>query len=70
MAEDDFRRWEHEFDTGVPEEPTASGGRGLVLVAGVTATGCAAMVALGEVPLGVIGLVLSSIILLLWRIGM
>lgn len=69
MAEDDFRRWEREFDTGVPDE-RASGGRGLVLAAGVTATGCAAMIALGEVVLGVAGLVLSSVILLLWRIGM
>jgi hypothetical protein len=69
MAEDDFRRWEHELDSGVPEE-RRPGGRGMVLVAGLTATGCAAMIALGEVPLGTAGLVLSSIILLLWRIGM
>lgn len=69
MAEDDFRRWEREFDRGEPDT-RASGGRGMVLVAGVTATGCAAMIALGEVPLGAAGLVLSSIILLLWRIGM
>lgn len=69
MSEDDFRRWEHEFDSGAPrEEP--SGGRGMVLVAGLTAAGCTAMIALGEVPLGTAGLVLSSIILLLWRIGM
>ncbi|WP_433475554.1 hypothetical protein ACQPZP_00105 [Spirillospora sp. CA-142024] len=69
MAEDDFRRWERELDSGVPEE-RGSGGRGMVLVAGLTAMGCAAMIALGEVPLGTAGLVLSSIILLLWRIGM
>ncbi|SFQ24874.1 MULTISPECIES: hypothetical protein [Actinomadura] len=69
MAEDDFRRWEREFDMGVPDE-RATGGRGLVLAAGATATGCAAMIALGEVVLGVAGLVLSSVILLLWRIGM
>ncbi|MGP4023057.1 hypothetical protein [Actinomadura sp. 3N407] len=69
MAEDDFRRWEREFDSGAPVEKP-SGGRGMVLAAGVTATGCAAMIAMGEVPLGTAGLVLSSIILLLWRIGM
>ena len=69
MAEDDFRRWEREFDSGVPDE-APSGGRGLVLAAGVTATGCAAMIALGQVSLGAAGLVLSSVILLLWRIGM
>ncbi|XRQ07345.1 hypothetical protein ACN3XK_64390 [Actinomadura welshii] len=69
MAEDDFRRWEREFEPGARErEPSA--GRGLVLAAGATATGCAAMIALGEVLLGAAGLVLSSIILLLWRIGM
>ncbi|MGH3241747.1 MAG: hypothetical protein ACRDNL_15350 [Spirillospora sp.] len=69
MAEDDFRRWEREFDpVASDEEP--SGARGLVLVAGATATGCAAMIALGEVMLGAAGLVLSSLILLLWRVGM
>ncbi|TMQ93967.1 hypothetical protein ETD83_24715 [Actinomadura soli] len=69
MAEDDFRRWEREFDPGAPdEEPSAA--RGLVLAAGVTAMGCAAMIALGEVVIGTAGLVLSSVILLLWRIGM
>ncbi|WUH99342.1 hypothetical protein OHR68_38535 [Spirillospora sp. NBC_00431] len=69
MAEDDFRRWEREFESSAPDdEPSA--GRGLVLVAGATATGCAAMIALGEVTLGTAGLVLSSLILLLWRIGL
>ncbi|CNF21813.1 Uncharacterised protein [Mycobacterium tuberculosis] len=69
MAEDDFRRWEREFDRGAPQEG-GSGGRGLVLIAGLTAIGCAALIVLGDVPLGAAGLVLSSIILLLWRIGM
>ncbi|TDC82061.1 hypothetical protein [Actinomadura sp. 7K507] len=69
MAEDDFRRWEREFDSGAPDEG-ASGSRGMVLAAGVTAMGCTAMIAAGQVPLGAAGLVLSSIILLLWRIGM
>ncbi|WP_242908726.1 hypothetical protein [Actinomadura terrae] len=69
MAEDDFGLWERELDSRVPDDE-ASGARGMVLVAGLTATGCTAMIALGEVPLGTAGLVLSSIILLLWRIGM
>ncbi|NYE09872.1 hypothetical protein [Actinomadura citrea] len=69
MAEDDFRRWERELEPDVPDE-RPSEGRGLVLVAGLTATACAAVIALGDVPLGTAGLVLSSIILLLWRIGM
>lgn len=69
MAEDDFRRWERELEPDVPDEPP-SGGRGLVLVAGLTATACTGVIALGDVSLGTAGLVLSSIILLLWRIGM
>ncbi|MER7548197.1 hypothetical protein ABTW95_34850 [Spirillospora sp. NPDC127506] len=67
MAEDDFRRWEREFEG---ERGRSPGGRGLVLVAGITAAGCAALIAMGDVPLGAAGLVLSSIVLLLWRIGM
>ncbi|TDD90756.1 hypothetical protein [Actinomadura rubrisoli] len=69
MPEDDFGLWERELEPGPPDEG-ASGGFGMVLVAGLTASGCTAMIALGEVPLGTAGLVLSSIILLLWRIGM
>lgn len=69
MAEDDFRRWEREFDPDAPEEGR-SGGRALVLAAGVIAAGCAALIVLGDVPLGAAGLALSSIVLLLWRIGM
>jgi hypothetical protein len=68
MAEDDFGRREREFDPGAPEQETP-GGRGLVLVAAATAAGCAALIGLGDVRLGAVGLVLSSIILLLWRIG-
>jgi hypothetical protein len=69
MAEDDFHRWEREFDPREAEEG-GSGGRALVVIAGVTAAGCAALIVLGDVPLGAAGLVLSSIVLLLWRIGM
>ncbi|MFF4235689.1 hypothetical protein [Actinomadura geliboluensis] len=69
MAEDDFRRWEREFEPDAPEEGR-SGSRGLVLIAGIIALGCAALIAMGDVPLGTAGLVLSSIVLLLWRIGL
>ncbi|KAB2369618.1 MULTISPECIES: hypothetical protein [Actinomadura] len=68
MAEDDFRRWERELDPGAPEKE-ASGGRGLVLMAAATAVGCALLIVVGDVRLGAVGLALSSIILLLWRIG-
>jgi hypothetical protein len=68
MAEDDFRRWERELDPGAPEKE-ASGGRGLAVVAAATAVGCALLIMFGDVRLGAVGLALSSIILLLWRIG-
>lgn len=69
MAEDDFGRWERELDPGVSQEGRPGGG-GLVLVAGLIAMGCAALIVMGDAPLGAAGLVLSSIVLLLWRIGM
>ena len=69
MAEDDFHRWERELQPGEAGEGRP-GSRGLVLVAVIIATGCAALIVLGDVPLGAAGLVLSSIVLLLWRIGM
>ncbi len=69
MAEDDFRRWEREFEPDAPEAGR-SGSRGPVLIAGIIALGCAALIAMGDVPLGTAGLVLSSIVLLLWRIGL
>ncbi|MFD0683925.1 hypothetical protein [Actinomadura fibrosa] len=69
MPEDDFGLWERELDPG-PQDDGTSSGLGMVVVAGLTASGCTAMIALGEVPLGAAGLVVSSIILLLWRVGM
>ncbi|MFC6883609.1 MULTISPECIES: hypothetical protein [Actinomadura] len=68
-AEDDFGLWERELKPGTPDAD-GGGARGMLLVAGATATGCTALIALGEVPLGAAGLVLSSVILLLWRIGL
>ncbi|MFA1549602.1 hypothetical protein [Actinomadura chokoriensis] len=69
MAEDDFRDWERELHQDAQEEG-GSGSRALVLVAAITAAGCVALIVLGDVPLGAAGLVVSSIILLLWRMGM
>lgn len=69
-AEDDFGRWERELEPRPFPEPRGTGGRGMLLVAGATAAACTVVIALGEVPLGSAGLVLSALILLLWRLGM
>ncbi|MFI0356535.1 hypothetical protein [Actinomadura sp. 9N407] len=66
--EDDFGLWERELDHG-PSDARGSG-RGMLLVAALTAAGCAALISMGQAPLGAAGLVLSSVILLLWRAGM
>lgn len=49
-------------------EPSSS--RGMLVVAAMTTLGCTSLIVLGEAPLGVAGLILSSLILLLWRAGM
>jgi hypothetical protein len=67
-SEDDFGLWEREME-GTRTE-SGSGARALVLVAALTATGCTVLIILGQTPLGAAGLVLSSIILLLWRVGL
>ncbi|GAA2443549.1 hypothetical protein GCM10010191_70140 [Actinomadura vinacea] len=68
-AEDDFGLWERELESPPPKQ-AGGGGRGMVLVAALTAAGCTALITLGQAPLGAAGLILSSIILLLWRAGM
>lgn len=67
-TEDDFGLWERELERGTPE--TGGAGRAMVLVAALTAAGCTALITMGQAPLGAVGLVLSSVILLLWRAGM
>jgi hypothetical protein len=67
-SEDDFGLWEREMESTRTESGT--GARALVLVAAMTAAGCTALIVLGQAPLGAAGLVLSSIILLLWRVGL
>ena len=68
-ARDDFALWERELNPPPPRRDRGSG-RGMVLVAALTAAGCALLIASGQVPLGAAGLVLSSLVLLLWRAGM
>ncbi|XVQ11030.1 hypothetical protein ACQP1W_00145 [Spirillospora sp. CA-255316] len=68
-AQDDFALWERELEPPPPPGNDGSG-RGMVLVAALTAVGCTALITLGQVPLGAAGLVLSSLVLLLWRAGM
>ncbi|MEV5573575.1 hypothetical protein AB0L06_26330 [Spirillospora sp. NPDC052269] len=69
-AEDDFGLWEQELGTGSADRPESSGLRGPLVIAGIMAVGCTVLITLGEGPLGVVGLVLSSLILLLWRAGL
>ncbi|MEW2356071.1 hypothetical protein [Spirillospora sp. NPDC029432] len=67
-TEDDFGLWERELEGGARD--SGGSGRALVLVAALTAAGCTALITMGQVPLGAAGLVLSSVILLLWRAGL
>ncbi|MEU5881040.1 hypothetical protein [Spirillospora sp. NPDC047279] len=67
-AEDDFGLWERELTSESSDE--GGGGRGMVITAAGVAAGCAALITLGQESLGIIGLVLASLILLLWRLGL
>jgi hypothetical protein len=67
-TEDDFGLWERELEPTPAETGTSA--RALVLVAALTTAGCTALIIMGQAPLGAAGLVLSSIILLLWRAGL
>ncbi|MGI5166156.1 hypothetical protein ACQEU3_17530 [Spirillospora sp. CA-253888] len=67
-AEDDFGLWESELRGQAQEDERGDGG--MLLVAAGTAAGCALLIVLGDVQLGVAGLVLAALILLLWRIGL
>jgi hypothetical protein len=65
-VQDDFGRWERELDE--PAEP--SGDRAVVVAAVVLLVGCLLLIVLGQAPLGAAALVVSTIILVLWRVGM
>ncbi|MFD0854370.1 hypothetical protein ACFQ07_19180 [Actinomadura adrarensis] len=67
-SEDDFGLWEREMEDTRTEG--GAGARALVLVAALTAAGCTLLIIMGQTPLGAAGLVLTSIILLLWRVGL
>ncbi|GAA3962875.1 hypothetical protein GCM10023085_51800 [Actinomadura viridis] len=69
-AEDDFGLWERELEKGPPLGGGRGGARGMLLVAALTAAGCGALITMGQVGLGAAGLILSSLVLLLWRVGM
>jgi hypothetical protein len=68
-AKDDFCLWERELQRDRLDADVGTGGRGMLLVASLTALGCTALIVFGYAPLGVTGLVVSSLILLLWRAG-
>ena len=63
---DDFGLWERELDE--PAEP--SGNRAVVVATALLVAGCVLLMLLDQAPLGVAGLVISAIILILWRVGM
>jgi hypothetical protein len=65
-VQDDFGLWERELDE--PAEP--SDDRAVVVAITLLVAGCALLMMLGQAPLGVAGLVISAIILILWRVGM
>lgn len=76
-VQDDFGQWESELRTAeeveeeVEEEVREEAcGRGVVVCGVLIALGCTVMILVGQVALGVAGLVLSAVIMLLWRAGM
>jgi hypothetical protein len=64
---DDFREWEHELHEHHGEERR---GRGPIVVGLLLSAGCAGVIALGEIALGVAAFVICVVILVLWRAGM
>ncbi|MFG1998158.1 hypothetical protein ACGFNU_03300 [Spirillospora sp. NPDC048911] len=65
-TEDDFGLWERELRAA----KAGTGGRGMVAVGALVAAGCTALIMSGQAPLGAAGLILCSVILLLWRLGL
>lgn len=63
---DDFKLWERELD----ERRERSGVRGMLAVAIVITLACAALIVMGDLVLGIVGMALSGLILLLWRLGL
>ncbi|KAB2344721.1 hypothetical protein [Actinomadura rudentiformis] len=67
-AEDDFGLWERELRQA-PEPEGGTGGGGMITAAAVVTAGCMVLIMLGQAPLGTAGLILCSLILVLWRFG-
>ncbi|MGH3391150.1 MAG: hypothetical protein ACRDOO_19960 [Actinomadura sp.] len=65
-VQDDFRLWERELDE--PAEP--SGDRAPVVVSAALLTGSVLLIVFGQALLGTAILVVSTIIVVLWRAGM
>lgn len=65
-SKDEFGQWEREFD----ESDVASGHRAVLVAAVAVPIGCAVLFLIGQVPLAVAGLVISGLIMTLWRVGM
>ena len=63
---DDFGLWEREFD----EQTTPRGDWTTPAIVVAMTVGCALLVLLGQAPLGIAGLIVTGLILLLWRVGM
>ncbi|WP_019631585.1 hypothetical protein [Actinomadura atramentaria] len=66
---EDFRLWEREI--AAPDRPEHDRGGGEMLSAALlTAAGCAVLIALGGTVAGVAGLVVATLIIVLWRCGL
>jgi hypothetical protein len=65
-AHDDFGQWEREFD----ESDTAPSRRTRLMVTLAVTIGCALLFFIGEAPLAIAGLIVSGLIMALWRAGM
>jgi len=64
---DDFGQWEHEL-----HEPAEESGRDRrpLVAAAVLPVALTAVIAIGEVALGIAAFVICALILVLWRAGM
>ncbi|MFI0448387.1 hypothetical protein [Actinomadura sp. 6N118] len=68
-AEDDFGLWERELRQTPEPGEGGTGGGGMITAAAVVTSGCMLLITLGQAPLGTAGLILCSLILVLWRFG-
>jgi hypothetical protein len=64
-AQDDFGLWERELD----EFDVPSGHHAVLVATVVVSAGCALLLSIGQAQVAVAGLVVSGLILALWRAG-